>query len=127
MDLSANKRTKKSTEKEEKKRKGKRRGKRRKKKNAEREEPASQFTLLVRFTSNLRNSKQLLLAQTERNSKKKKKWTKRDENEIRYKGMAGRVYRISEKNHRFHRFAFQFQILKGISRRGLDINDSSRS
>lgn len=71
VDLSANKRTKKSTEKEEKKRKGKRRGKRRKKKNAEREEPASQFTLLVRFTSNLRNSKQLLLAETERNSKKK--------------------------------------------------------
>lgn len=126
VDLSANKRTKKSTEKEEKKRKEKRRGKRRKKKNAEREEPASQFTLLVRFTSNLRNSKQLLLAETERNSKKKK-WTKRDENEIRYKGMTGRVYRISEKNHRFHRFAFQFQILKGISRRGLDINDSSRS
>lgn len=71
VDLSANKRTKKSTEKEEKKRKGKRRGKRRKKKNAEREEPASQFTLLVRFISNLRNSKQLLLAETERNSKKK--------------------------------------------------------
>lgn len=117
MDLSANKRTKKSTEKEEKKRKGKRRGKRRKKKNAEREEPASQFTLLVRFTSNLRNSKQLLLAQTERNSKKKKKWTKRDENEIRYKGMAGRVYRISEKNHRFHRFAFHPNSKRDISQR----------
>lgn len=74
VDLSANKRTKKSTEKEEKKRKEKRREeeKEEKKKNAKREEPASQFTLLVRFTSNLRNSKQLLLAQTERNSKKKK-------------------------------------------------------
>lgn len=73
VDLSANKRTKKSTEKEEKKRKEKRREeeKEEKKKNAEREEPASQFTLLVRFISNLRNSKQLLLAETERNSKKK--------------------------------------------------------
>lgn len=125
MDLSANKRTKKSTEKEEKKRKGKRRGKRRKKKNAEREEPASQFTLLVRFTSNLRNSKQLLLAETERNSKKKN-----GQNVMRTKyDIKGWPEGFIEFQRRITDFTglLFIQILKGISRRGLDINDSSRS